>query len=67
VVLGFFAPFGRVYLVIVVVADLFFLLSVLKIARGDTKGSQKALKKRIAVALVAFLAAALLQMNPTWV
>jgi geranylgeranylglycerol-phosphate geranylgeranyltransferase len=58
-VLGFFAPFGRAYLVIVVVADLFFLLSVLKIARGDATGSQKALKKGMAVALVAFLAAAL--------
>jgi len=57
--LGFYAPFGEVYLVIVVVADLFFLLSVLKIARGDATGSQKALKKGMAVALVAFLAAAL--------
>jgi geranylgeranylglycerol-phosphate geranylgeranyltransferase len=67
VVLGFFAPFGRVYLMIVAVADLFFLLSVLKIARGDATGAQKALKKGMAMALVAFLAAALLQMNPTWV
>ncbi len=60
VVLGFFAPFGRVYLIIVAVADLFFLLSVLKIARRDATGAQKALKKGMAVALVAFLAAALL-------
>jgi len=59
VVLGFFAPFGRAYLAIVVVADLFFLLSVLKITRGDATGSQKALKKGMAVALVAFLAAAM--------
>ncbi len=57
--LGFFAPFGRAYLVIVVVADLFFLFSVLKIARGDATGAQKALKKGMAVALVAFMAAAL--------
>jgi len=63
VVLGFFAPFGRVYLVIVVVADLFFMLSVLKIARGDATGSQKALKKGMAVALAAFLAAALLPLD----
>jgi len=63
VVLGFFAPFGRVYLAIVVIADLFFLLSVAKIARGDATGSQKALKKGMAVALVAFLAAALLPVN----
>ncbi len=63
VVLGFFAPFGRAYLVIVAVADLFFLLSVLKITRGDATGSQKALKKGMAVALVAFLAAALLPVN----
>jgi geranylgeranylglycerol-phosphate geranylgeranyltransferase len=58
--LGFFAPFGRVYLAIVVVADLFFLLSVMKIARGDATGSQKALKKGMTVALVAFLAGAAL-------
>jgi len=58
-VLGFFAPFGRAYLMIVVVADLFFLISVLKIARGDATGSQKALKNGMAVALVAFLAAAM--------
>ncbi len=63
VVLGFFAPFGRAYLAIVAIADLFFLLSVLKIARGDATGCQKALKKGMAVALAAFLAAALLQMD----
>jgi len=63
--LGFFAPFGKEYLAIVVVADLFFLLAVLKIARGDATGSQKALKNGMAVALVAFLAAALLPMNLT--
>jgi geranylgeranylglycerol-phosphate geranylgeranyltransferase len=66
-VLGLFAPFGRVYLAIVAVADLFFLLSVAKIARGDATGAQKALKKGMAVALLAFLAAALLRMNPTWI
>ncbi len=60
VALSFFAPFGRVYLAIVAVADLFLLLSVLKIARGDAAGSQKAIKRGMAVALVAFLAAALI-------
>jgi 4-hydroxybenzoate polyprenyltransferase len=45
--------------VIVLVADLFFLLSVHKIVRGDATGAQKALKKGMAVALAAFLAAAL--------
>ena len=63
VVLGFFAPFGRAYLMIVSFADLFFLLSVLKIARGDATGAQKALKKGMAVALVAFLVAALLPLH----
>lgn len=63
VALGLFAPFGRVYLAIVVVADLFFLIAVQKIARGDATGCQKALKKGMAVALVAFLAAALLRVN----
>jgi geranylgeranylglycerol-phosphate geranylgeranyltransferase len=65
VVLGFFAPFGKVYLAIVVVADLFFLLSVMKIARGDATGAQKALKKGMALALVAFLAAAVAA-GETW-
>ena len=59
VVLGFFAPFGRVYLAIVVVADLFFLLSVEDRPRR-CHGAQKALKKGMAVALAAFLAAAAL-------
>jgi len=63
VVLGFFAPFGRVYLAIVAVADLFFLLSVQKILSEDATGSQKALKKGMAVALAAFLAAALIPIN----
>jgi geranylgeranylglycerol-phosphate geranylgeranyltransferase len=61
--LSFLAPFGRAYLAIVVVADLFFFLSVLRIARGDATGSQKALKKGMAVALLAFLAGALQQMK----
>jgi geranylgeranylglycerol-phosphate geranylgeranyltransferase len=60
VVLSFFAPFGRAYLAIVAVADLFFLLSVLKISKGDAAGSQKAIKKGMAVALLAFLGAALI-------
>jgi len=60
VVLSFFAPFGRLYLVIVVVADLFFMLSVRMILKGDATGAQKALKKGMAVALAAFLAAAVL-------
>ena len=63
VVLSFFAPFGRAYLAVVAVADLFFLLSVGKIGRGDATGCQKALKRGMAVALVAFLAAALLPVN----
>jgi 4-hydroxybenzoate polyprenyltransferase len=48
------------YLAIVTVADLFFLLSVLKISKGDAAGSQKAIKKGMSVALLAFLAAALI-------
>jgi geranylgeranylglycerol-phosphate geranylgeranyltransferase len=59
VALSFFAPFGRVYLAIVAVADLFLLLSVLKVVKGDAAGSQKAIKRGMAVALMAFLAAAL--------
>lgn len=59
VALSFFAPFGRAYLIVVIVADLFFLLAVLLMARGDAAGTQKAIKKGMAVALLAFLAAAL--------
>src|SRR5512137_2165578 len=60
VALSFLAPFGRGYLAVVAVADIFFLLSVKMILRGDATGAQKALKKGMAVALVAFLAGALL-------
>ncbi len=58
VALSYLVPFGRAYLAIVTVADLFFLLSVLKISKGDAAGSQRAIKKGMAVALMAFLAAA---------
>jgi geranylgeranylglycerol-phosphate geranylgeranyltransferase len=61
--LSFLAPFGRAYLAIVLVADLFFLLSIQKIAKGDAAGSQKVLKQGMAVALLAFIAGALQQMN----
>ena len=61
--LSILMPFGRSYLVIVLVADLFFLLSIQKIAKGDAAGSQKALKRGMAVALLAFLAGALQQMD----
>jgi geranylgeranylglycerol-phosphate geranylgeranyltransferase len=60
VVLGIFPHFGRAYLSIVAVADLFFLISVHRIVRGDATGSQKALKKGMAVALLAFIAEVLL-------
>jgi geranylgeranylglycerol-phosphate geranylgeranyltransferase len=60
VILSLLAPFGTAYLVIIAVADLFFLFSMLKIARGDARGSQRALKLGMALALLAFLAAALM-------
>ncbi|OYV09372.1 MAG: 4-hydroxybenzoate octaprenyltransferase [Methanosaeta sp. NSP1] len=60
VALSFLPPFGRGYLVVVAVADILFLLSVKMILKGDATGAQKALKKGMAVALVAFLAGALL-------
>jgi geranylgeranylglycerol-phosphate geranylgeranyltransferase len=62
VVLSFFAPFGNVYLAIVMIADLFFIISMIRILREDAAGSQKALKIGMAVALVAFLVGALQQM-----
>lgn len=64
VAMGFFAPFGMAYLAIVIVADLFFLHSVHRIARGDATGAQKALKRGMAVALAAFMAAAMLRTLP---
>jgi len=42
------------------VADLLLLLSVYKVIREDAAGPQKAIKKGMAVALLAFLAGALL-------
>lgn len=59
VALSLIAPFGRIYLLIVAVADLFLLFSVYKVIRKDAAGSQKAIKKGMAVALLAFLAGAL--------
>lgn len=59
IALSFLPSFGTAYLVIVAVADIFLLSSVWKIAKGDASGSQKALKLGMAVALAAFLAAAL--------
>jgi geranylgeranylglycerol-phosphate geranylgeranyltransferase len=61
--LSFTAPFGKAYLAIAVIADLFFLFSISKVVRGDAAGSQKALKTGMAVALLAFLAGALQRLN----
>jgi hypothetical protein len=44
---------------IIAVADFFLIVAVLKIARDDAVGSQRALKLGMALALLAFLAAAL--------
>ncbi len=63
VVQSYFAPFGTAYLMIVALADLFFLFSLIKIAKGDAAGSQRALKIGMATALAAFLAAGLQRMS----
>jgi geranylgeranylglycerol-phosphate geranylgeranyltransferase len=63
VVQSYFAPFGTAYLVIVALADLFFLFSLIKIAKGDAAGSQRALKIGMATALAAFLAAGMQRMS----
>ena len=60
VLLSLLPHFGRAYLLIVAVADLLLLFAVFKVIRGDASGSQKEMKKGMAVALLAFLAAALL-------
>jgi geranylgeranylglycerol-phosphate geranylgeranyltransferase len=59
VVLSYQPGYGMIYLGIVALADAFLAGSVWKIARKDASGSQRALKLGMAVALLAFLAAAL--------
>jgi geranylgeranylglycerol-phosphate geranylgeranyltransferase len=61
VILSYLAPFGNAYIIIVTIANLFFLASVWKMTKGDATGSQRALKMGMAIALVAFLAAGLAQ------
>ncbi|VVB69254.1 Digeranylgeranylglyceryl phosphate synthase [uncultured archaeon] len=63
VVQSYSAPFGTAYLMIVALADLFFLISLIKIVKVDAAGSQRALKMGMAVALLAFLAAGLQRLN----
>ncbi len=65
--LSYLAPFGQIYMVVVSLANIFLLLSVIKIVKGDASGSQHALKLGMAVALVAFLAAALSRNTYLWV
>jgi geranylgeranylglycerol-phosphate geranylgeranyltransferase len=59
VVLSYQPKFGIIYLVLVIVADIFLIGSVWKIIKMDASGSQRALKLGMTVALLAFLAAAL--------
>ena len=59
VLLSFLPSFGRAYLLIVAAADMLLIIAVFKVIQGDAAGSQKAIKKGMAVALLAFLAAAL--------
>jgi geranylgeranylglycerol-phosphate geranylgeranyltransferase len=64
--LSFLAPFGQLYLVIVSIADVFFLISIIKILKGDAPGAERTLKLGMAFALVAFLAAALMKNTYLW-
>jgi geranylgeranylglycerol-phosphate geranylgeranyltransferase len=59
VVLSYQPGYGMIYLSMVALADAFLAGSVWKIVKKDASGSQRALKLGMAVALVAFLAAAL--------
>jgi len=59
VVLSYQPNYGTPYLAIVALADAFLAGSVWKIVKKDASGSQRALKLGMAVALLAFLAAAL--------
>ncbi len=65
--LSYLAPFGRAYIAIVSLADIFFIVSIIKIVKGDASGAQRALKLGMAVALASFLAAALTQNAYLWV
>ncbi|MDF0590553.1 geranylgeranylglycerol-phosphate geranylgeranyltransferase [Candidatus Methanocrinis natronophilus] len=58
IVLSYLAPLGRAYLVAVTVADLLFLLALVRILQGDAPRAQKMLKAGMTAALVAFMVAA---------
>ncbi len=66
VCLSYLAPFGNAYIVVVSLADILFVVSIIKIVKGDASGAQHALKLGMAVALVSFLAAALMQNAYLW-
>lgn len=59
IVLSYQPKFGIYYLILVTVADILLVGAILKIIKMDASGSQRALKLGMAVALLAFLAAAL--------
>jgi geranylgeranylglycerol-phosphate geranylgeranyltransferase len=59
VALSFVTSLGIAYRAIVSVADIFFLFSMRRVLKGDPTGARKALKKGMAVAIVAFLAGTL--------
>lgn len=58
IVLSYQPVYGMIYLGIVALADVFLAGSVWKIVKKDASGSQRALKLGMAVALLAFFAAA---------
>jgi len=60
IALSFQPAFGDAYLAIIAIADLFLLVAVWKIIKKEATGSQKALKLGMAVALLAFLATAVM-------
>jgi geranylgeranylglycerol-phosphate geranylgeranyltransferase len=66
IVLSYLAPFGQPYLLIVSIADIFFLASIIKLLKGDAPGAERTLKLGMAVALVAFFAAAITKSSYLW-
>jgi len=58
-VLSYLAPLGRAYLIAVTLADLLFLMAVVRIIQKEAYKAQHALKMGMAAALFAFLIAAI--------
>lgn len=65
--LSYLAPFGEAYTVVVSCANIFFIISIIKMVKSDASAAQRSLKLGMAVALGAFAVAALTKNAYLWV